>query len=48
MWAELIRNDIKIADYPNGWFAKHLRCALGLDIQHWIMEHVDNDDEKTA
>ena len=28
-WAEIIRSEIEIKAYANGWFAKHLRCAKG-------------------
>lgn len=45
-WADLIRNDIRIQDYKNGWFGKHHRCAVGGDIQAWIMEHVETNDQK--
>lgn len=42
-WAEIIRSEIEIKDYANGWFAKHLRCAKGQDIYGWIIEHVEPD-----
>lgn len=47
-WAVLIRRTIRIADYKNGWFGKHLRCAIGADIYGWIIEHADNNDKKAA
>ena len=28
-WAEIMRYEIEIKDYPNGWFGKHHRCAKG-------------------
>jgi hypothetical protein len=28
-WAEIMRAEINIRDYSNGWFGKHLRCASG-------------------
>ena len=31
-WAEIIRNEIKIQDFQNGWFGKHKRCCIGEDI----------------
>ena len=40
--AELIRNEIHIQDYKNGWFSKHIRCAQGGDIYKWILEHVES------
>jgi hypothetical protein len=45
-FAELIRNDIHIQDYKNGWFAKHLRCAQGRDIYRWILEHVESNERR--
>ena len=45
-WAEIMRSEIKIKDYPNGWFGKHLRCAQGTDIQKWLLEHADPDKKK--
>ena len=26
-WSEIMRSEIEIKDYPNGWFGMHLRCA---------------------
>lgn len=37
--SELIRNDIRIQDYKNGWFGKHVRCATGRDIYNWIVDN---------
>lgn len=45
-WAEIMRGEINIKDYPNGWFGKHLRCAQGQDIYGWILEHVEEDNKK--
>ena len=45
-WADLMRNDIKIQDYKNGWFGKHQRCCLGMDIYSWILDHVESNEEK--
>ena len=45
-WAEIMRGEINIKDYPNGWFGKHLRCAQGQDIYGWILEHVEEDQKK--
>jgi len=28
-WAEIMRSEIEIKDYPNGWFGVHQRCAIG-------------------
>ena len=47
-WAELIRHDIRVQDYKNGWFGKHLRCAQGGDIFTWIIEHVESNDKKSS
>lgn len=44
-WAELIRNDIKIQDYKNGWFGKHLRCAVGGDIFGWIIDRIESNED---
>jgi hypothetical protein len=45
-WAELIRNDIKVMDYKNGWFGKHIRCVYGGDIYRWILEHVESNEKR--
>ena len=45
-WADLMRNDIKIQDYKNGWFGKHLRCAAGADIYGWILDHIEMNEDK--
>ena len=45
-WAELIRNDIRVMDYKNGWFGKHMRCVYGGDIYRWILEHVETVEKK--
>ena len=47
-WAEKIRADISIKDHPNGWFAKHLRCAQGQDIYLWILQHAEEDKKSAA
>ena len=47
-WAEIMRAEIEIKDYPNGWFGKHLRCARGQDIFLWILEHAEQDKRKGA
>ena len=38
-WADIMRQEIQIKDYPNGWFNKHYRCAKGQDIIDWVLEH---------
>ena len=43
-----MRSEISIKDYPNGWFGKHLRCAQGMDIYGWILEHAEEDQKKGA
>lgn len=47
-FADQIRQDIQIKDYPNGWFAKHLRCAQGKDIYDWLFQHLNKDKKKAA
>ena len=42
-WTDIMRQKIKIKDYSNGWFGKHLRCANGSDIYQWILEHAEED-----
>lgn len=44
--AELMRNDIHIQDYKNGWLSKHIRCAQGRDIYRWIIEHAEENERK--
>jgi hypothetical protein len=41
-----MRKSIRIQDYKNGWFAKHLRCAQGADIYGWVIEHVESNPQK--
>ena len=43
-----MRQEIRISDYPNGWFGKHLRCAKGKDIIEWVFEHAEEDKQKGA
>ena len=31
-WADIMSQNIPKKDFPNGWFAKHLRCTQGSDI----------------
>ena len=45
-WAELIRNDVRVQEYKNGWFAKAVRCVYGGDILRWILEHVEPNEKK--
>lgn len=45
-WVDIMRQNIQIKDYPNGWFGKHLRCAKGCDIFNWILQHAEEDQEK--
>lgn len=45
-WAELIRSDVKIQEYKNGWFGRQIRCVYGGDIYRWIKEHVEANDKK--
>ena len=45
-WTEMMRQDIEIKDYPNGWFGQHQRCAKGQDIFGWILKHVEQDQKK--
>jgi len=42
----IIRNDITIRDYKNGWFGSFKRCAQGCDIIGWILEHVEQNEKK--
>jgi len=43
-----MRQKIVIKDYPNGWFGKHLRCAKGIEILDWILNHAEEDKQKGA
>jgi hypothetical protein len=47
-WAEIMRSEIEIKDYPNGWFGTYQRCANGQDIYGWILEHAEEDPKKGA
>jgi hypothetical protein len=47
-WAEIMRSEIEVKDYANGWFGVHLRCAVGHDVYAWILEHVEEDQKKGA
>lgn len=47
-WAELIRSDVRIMDYKNGWFGKNIRCVYGGDIYRWILEHVESNEKRAA
>lgn len=38
--------DIEKKDYPNGWFGKHTKCALGKDIYEWILKFAESDKSK--
>lgn len=42
-WADVMRSEIKISDFANGWFSKHMRCAKGSNILNWILEHIEPD-----
>jgi len=46
-WAEIMRADIKIQDYKNGWFGKHLRCCQGEEIFEWLLDRAEPDQKKT-
>jgi hypothetical protein len=28
-WAEIIRSEIKVQDFQNGWLSSHKRCCMG-------------------
>jgi hypothetical protein len=45
-WAELIRSDVKVQEYKNGWFGRHIRCVYGGDIYRWIKEHVESNEKR--
>ena len=45
-WAELIRENVKVMDYKNGWFGKHMRCIYGGDIYRWILENFEPNEKK--
>lgn len=42
----MIRSDVKVMDFKNGWFGKSLRCVYGGDIYRWILEHAESNDKK--
>ena len=44
-WAELIRNDVKVQEYKNGWFGKSLKCVYGGDVYRWILDHVESNSQ---
>ena len=44
--AELVRNDINVMDYKNGWFGKQIRVVYGGDIYKWIIDHVESNEKK--
>lgn len=31
-WAEIIRSEIKVQDFQNGWLSTHKRCCMGEQI----------------
>jgi len=41
-----MRKSIKIQDHKNGWWAKHLRCTNGTEIQGWLVDHVESNEQK--
>ena len=47
-WAEIMRSEIEIKDYRNGWFGTYPKCAIGQDIYGWIIEHAEEDKKKGA
>jgi len=47
-WVELIRNDVRIMEYKNGWFGKQIRCVYGGDIYRWIQEHVESNEKRAT
>ena len=42
----MIRNDVKVMEYKNGWFGKHTRVVYGSEIYRWILEHVEAQEKR--
>jgi len=36
--AEIIRGEVKIQDFQNGWWGKHKRCCFGEDIFEQVIQ----------
>ena len=47
-WADVMRQEINITNFPNGWFSKHMRCTKGSSIFTWILEHIEPDQKKAG
>jgi len=45
-WADIMRSEIEIKDYPNGWFGTNHKCARGKDILEWILKYAEENQKK--
>lgn len=47
-WADVMRSEIQVQDISNGWLSKHMRCAKGSCIFHWIQDHIEPDQKQAG
>ena len=45
-WAEIMRYEIEIKDYPSGWFGTNYQCTKGHTILSWIQKYAEPDQRK--
>ena len=45
-WAEIMRQEIEIKDYPSGWFGTNYKCTKGHAILSWIQKYAEPDQRK--
>lgn len=45
-WADVMRQEIEIKDYPSGWFGGvNAKCGQGKEILGWIKSHIEQDQK---
>ena len=42
-WAEMMRQEVEIKDYPSGWFGTNYKCTKGNVILAWIQKYAEQD-----